>query len=205
MPALSTLLLFSLSTLAILVVPGPSVMFVVARTLEHGRAAGLTSVAGVETGALTHVAIASAGLSALVATSPGAITLLRWVGGGYLLWLGAQAIRRNHRSGPPPAPASKARLFRQGVIVDLLNPKTALFFLAFLPGFIDPARGPVAAQVAVLGVGFVVLATLTDGSYALGAARLSRRARTGNREGQRLARASAGTYGLLGVLAFAGG
>lgn len=201
MPASSTLVVFALSTLAILVVPGPSVMFVVARTLEHGRSAGLMSMAGVETGALVHVAIASAGLSALVASSGAAITLLRWIGGAYLLWLGAQAIRRHRSSGPPPAPASKSRLFGQGVLVDLLNPKTALFFLAFLPGFVDPAHGPVAGQVAVLGVCFVVLAALTDGAYALTAARLSRRAHGG----RGLARASAGTYGLLGVLALAGG
>ncbi len=201
MPASGTLLVFVVSTLAILVVPGPSVMFVVARTLEQGRSAGLVSMAGVETGALVHVAVASAGVSALVASSPAAITLLRWIGGAYLLWLGAQAIRRHRRSGPPPVPVSRSRLFRQGLLVDLLNPKTALFFLAFLPGFVDPARGPVAAQVALLGVCFVALATLTDGAYALAAARLSRRARSG----RRMARASAGTYGLLGVLALAGG
>jgi threonine/homoserine/homoserine lactone efflux protein len=201
MPVPDTLLLFAVSTLAILVVPGPSVMFVVARTLEHGRAAGLVSMAGVETGALVHVAVASAGLSALVASSPAALTMLRWVGGAYLLWLGAQAIRRHHRASSRPAPVPRSRLFRQGLLVDLLNPKTALFFLAFLPGFVDTARGPAATQVAVLGLCFVALATLTDGAYALAAARLSRRA-TG---GRRMARASAGTYGLLGVLALAGG
>lgn len=200
MPALETLLLFSVATLTILVVPGPSVMFVVARTLEHGRAAGLVSMAGVETGALIHVAIASAGLSALVASSPEANTALRWLGGAYLLWLAAQALRRDRRTGPPPPPAPNARLFRQGLLVDLLNPKTALFFLAFLPGFVDTARGPAAGQVAVLGLCFVVLAALTDGAYALAAARLSRRVVGG----RGLARASGGTYGLLGVLAVSG-
>jgi threonine/homoserine/homoserine lactone efflux protein len=200
MPALDTLLLFAVSTLAILVVPGPSVMFVVARTLEHGRAAGLVSMAGVETGALIHVAVAAAGLSALVASAPGAITALRWVGAAYLLWLAAQALRRYRGDGPPAAAVPKRRLFREGLLVDLLNPKTALFFLAFLPGFVDTARGPAAAQIAVLGLCFVALAAVTDGAYALAAARLGRRALGG----RRMARISGGTYGALGMLAIAG-
>lgn len=202
MPAAETLLIFAVSTLALLLVPGPSVLFVVARTVEHGRRAGLISMLGVETGALAHVVIAAAGMSALVASSPTALVVLRYVGGAYLLWLGAQALRRRRalvRGEPQAAQASHCSLYRQGVLVDLLNPKTALFFLAFLPSFVQPGHGPVAMQVAVLGCTFVVLATLTDGTYALAAARLSRRVRPG-----RLATASAGTYGLLGLLAFAG-
>lgn len=202
MPTADTLLLFAVSTLALLVVPGPSVLFVVARTVEHGRTAGLISMLGVETGALVHVAVASAGVSALVASSPAALTALRWGGGAYLLWLGVQALRRRGAmlAGAPSAPASHAKLFRQGVLVDLLNPKTALFFLAFLPGFVQPGHGPVALQVGILGLCFVALATLTDGAYALASARVSRRVRR-----SRLAAASAGTYGLLGVVALAGG
>jgi len=202
MPAADTLLVFALATLALLAIPGPSVLFVVARTVEHGRAAGLVSMLGVETGALVHVAVAAAGLSALVASSPTALTVLRWAGGAYLLWLGAQALRRRRAAlaGAPASRTSKARLFRQGVLVDLLNPKTALFFLAFLPGFVERGQGPVAMQVAMLGCCFVVLATLTDGAYALASARISRRVR-----GSRLAAASAGTYGVLGVVALAGG
>lgn len=202
MPAVDTLLLFAVSTLALLVVPGPSVLFVVARTVEHGRAAGLVSMLGVETGALVHVAVAAAGVSAVVASSPTALTVLRWAGGAYLLWLGAQALRR--RDATPACgnarQATHASLFRQGVLVDLLNPKTALFFLSFLPGFVEPGHGAVALQVAVLGGCFVVLAALTDGAYALAAARVTRRVRR-----SRLATASAGTYGLLGVVALAGG
>jgi threonine/homoserine/homoserine lactone efflux protein len=201
MPALESLLLFAVSTLAILVVPGPSVMFVVARTLEHGRAAGLVSMAGVETGALIHVAIASAGLSAIVASAPGAITALRWLGAAYLLCLAAGALRRHRPGGPPPAPVPRRRLFREGLLVDLLNPKTALFFLAFLPGFVDPAQGPAGTQIAVLGLCFVALAALTDGAYALAAARLGRRAVGG----RGLARASGATYAALGMFTIAGG
>jgi threonine/homoserine/homoserine lactone efflux protein len=208
MPETATLLLFALSTLALLVIPGPSVIFVVARTLEHGRAAGLVSVLGIETGALVHVVAAAAGLSALLASSPEASTLLRFTGGGYLLWLGARALRTAAppatAGGPPATTMSKARLFAQGILVDALNLKTALFFMAFLPAFVDPARGPVATQTAVLGLCFVALALVSDGAYAVLAARLGGRLRDGARAERRLARFSAVVYVLLGALAVAG-
>jgi threonine/homoserine/homoserine lactone efflux protein len=201
-PSLATLLLFAGSTLALLAVPGPSVLYVVARTVEQGRAAGLVSVLGLEAGALVHVAAAAVGLSALVASSPTAFTALRYGGAAYLLWLGIRTLRRG-RAGAPDrvAPASHARLFRDGMLVDLLNPKTALFFLAFLPGFVHDGSGPVALQVVVLGLVFVALAALTDGAYALAAARVSRSVR--HRSPRPLVLASAGAYGALGVLAIA--
>ena len=130
--------------------------------------------------------------------APGA-TVLRWVGAGPA-WLAAQALRRHRGDGPPAAAVPKRRLFREGLLVDLLNPKTALFFLAFLPGFVDTARGPAAAQIAAFGLCFVALAAVTDGAYALAAARLGRRALGG----RRMARISGGTYGTLGMLAIAG-
>jgi threonine/homoserine/homoserine lactone efflux protein len=203
-PSSATLLLFTLSTLVLLAVPGPSVLYVVARTVEQGRTAGLVSVLGLETGALLHVVAAAGGLSALVASSPAAFAALRYAGAAYLLWLGVRTLRRT-RTGAPAglAPASHARLFRDGVLVDLLNPKTALFFLAFLPGFVHAGHGAVALQVAVLGLLFVALAALTDGAYALVTARVSRGVRRGA-QGRRLAWTSAGAYGFLGVLAIAG-
>ncbi len=202
MPSLTTLALFAASTLALLAVPGPSVLYVVARTVEQGRTAGLVSVLGLETGALIHVAAAAGGLSALVASSPTAFAVLRYGGAAYLLWLGVRTLRRSREDAPAAlAPASHARLFRDGVLVDLLNPKTALFFLAFLPGFVHAGAGPVALQVVVLGLVFVVLAALTDGAYAVATARISRGA---GRNGRRVAGATAGTYGLLGVLALTG-
>ena len=203
MPSLATLLLFSLATLALLAVPGPSVLYVVARTVEQGRAAGLVSVLGLETGALIHVAAAAAGLSALVASSPAAFTGLRYVGAAYLLWLGVRALRAG-RAGAPArllGAAPYRRLFRDGVLVDVLNPKTSLFFLAFLPAFVHADAGPVALQVVVLGLVFVTLAALTDGAYALATARVSRGARRRTPRG--LSRASACAYGVLGVLAIA--
>jgi threonine/homoserine/homoserine lactone efflux protein len=202
-PSLATLLLFAGSTLALLAVPGPSVLYVVARTVEHGRSAGLVSVVGLETGALIHVAAAAAGLSALVASSPAAFTALRYGGAAYLLWLAVRALRRSRADAPAPlgGAASYRRLFRDGVLVDVLNPKTSLFFLAFLPGFVHDGHGPVALQVVVLGLVFVALAALTDGAYALAAARVSRGVR--RRSPRPLALASAGAYGALGVLAMA--
>jgi threonine/homoserine/homoserine lactone efflux protein len=202
-PSLPTLLLFAGSTLALLAVPGPSVLYVVARTVEQGRTAGLISMLGLETGALIHVAAAAAGLSALVASSPTAFAVLRYGGAAYLLWLALRTLLRSRGGAPAQAlaPASYRRLFRDGVLVDVLNPKTSLFFLAFLPGFVHPGHGPVALQVVVLGLVFVALAALTDGAYALAAARVSRRVR--RRSPRRLAVASAGAYGALGVLAIA--
>jgi threonine/homoserine/homoserine lactone efflux protein len=202
-PSLTTLLLFAASTLALLAVPGPSVLYVVARTVEQGRAAGLVSVLGLEAGALIHVVAAAAGLSALVASSPAAFAALRYGGAAYLLWLGIRALRRGRDDVPErrDAGASRRQLFRDGVVVDVLNPKTSLFFLAFLPGFVHEGHGPVALQVLVLGLVFVMLAALTDGAYALAAARVSRGVR--RRPSRGLARASAGAYGVLGVLAIA--
>jgi threonine/homoserine/homoserine lactone efflux protein len=194
-PSPTTLLLFAGSTLLVLAVPGPSVLYVVARTIEHGRAAGLVSVLGLEAGALVHVAAAAAGLSALLASSPTAFAVLHYGGAAYLLWLAIRALRRGVAGAPAaqrPAAVSHGRLFRDGALVDVLNPKTSLFFLAFLPGFVHEGHGPVALQVIVLGLAFVALATLTDGAYALVAARFSRGVRRGSTRG--LARASAGAY-----------
>jgi threonine/homoserine/homoserine lactone efflux protein len=213
MPSTATLLVFATATLALLAIPGPSVIFVVARTLEHGRAAGLVSVLGIETGALVHVAAAATGISALIAASPVAVTALRWGGGLYLVALGVRALAaRRGGGGGEQAPTlaatsrcstTRRRLFAQGVLVDLLNVKTALFFIAFLPQFVEPGHGPVALQTAVLGLTFVALALLSDGAYALVAARLGGRRAGGAGRGMTLA--SGGAYVGLGTLALAGG
>jgi len=188
-----TLLFFAATTLALLLVPGPSVLFIVARTLEHGRRGGLTSMLGVETGALVHVAAATIGLGALVAASPGALLGLKLAGAAYLLYMGVRALRGG---GEVTAPTGTGRLYRQGLVVDALNPKTAMFFIAFLPQFIDPA-GDVALQTLVLGLTFVALATLTDTVYALLASTVSRRLRT-----RHLSKVAGTAYiGLAGALA----
>lgn len=197
MPSADTLALFAATTLALLLIPGPSVLFIVARTLEHGRRGGLTSMLGVETGALLHVLAATAGLGALVAASPGALLALKFAGAAYLLWMGVRALRG--RGGDlGAASAADGKLYRQGLIVDALNPKTAMFFVAFLPQFVDPA-GDVALQTLVLGLTFVALATLTDGTYALLAGAVAERLR---RRTQHLSRAAGAAYvGLAGALA----
>ena len=174
MPEASTLALFVLAAIALLVVPGPAVLYIVARSVDQGRAAGLASVGGVHAGTLVHVAAAALGLSALLVSSATAFHTVRWLGAAYLVWLGVRRLlaRDEHleATGPGGRRHGLGRVFTQGVLVNLLNPKTALFFLAFLPQFVDPSRGSVPLQVVVFGVAFVLLGLVSDGAYALAAA-----------------------------------
>ncbi|HCS61614.1 MAG TPA: RhtB family transporter [Microbacterium sp.] len=198
MPTAVTMLGFCVATLVILVVPGPSVMYVVARSIAQGRRAGLYSMLGLEVGALLHVAGAAVGLGALLASSELAFTMLRYAGAAYLFYLGVRQFRvRHERLDKPAQPTSSAsllRLFRDGVLVDLLNPKTALFFVAFLPQFVDVGQGAAAIQVVVLGLCFVFLAALCDTAYALVAGQLGARIRNSHRAQRRIDQASAGVY-----------
>jgi threonine/homoserine/homoserine lactone efflux protein len=203
MPDSTTLALFAAATAALLLVPGPSVLFIVARTLEHGRRGGLVSMLGVEAGALLHVAAATVGVSALVAASPAALLVVKLAGAAYLLAMGVRAFRRPHEiasAAAADAGCSPGRLFRQGVLVDALNPKTAMFFLAFLPQFVDPGAGAVAGQTLVLGLCFVALATLSDGGYALLAGAVAERLRRSAVARDRLRRVSGAAYLGLGAL-----
>ncbi len=169
MPDASTFGLFVAAALALLLVPGPSVLYVVARSVDQGRLAGLASVLGIEIGTLVHVCFAAVGLSALLASSATAFSVVKWLGAAYLVWLGLQRLlARDGGEGlvnVEPAPLS--RVFSQGVLVNVLNPKTALFFLAFLPQFVDPSRGSAWLQVVVLGATLATLGLFTDGLYAL--------------------------------------
>jgi threonine/homoserine/homoserine lactone efflux protein len=169
MPDASTFALFVVAALVLLVIPGPSVLYIVARSIEGGRTAGLVSVLGVQTGALVHIAFAAVGLSAILASSAVAFSVVKWLGAAYLVWLGLRSIFGRDEVGGDVAvePAPLSRVFSQGVIVNTLNPKTALFFLAFLPQFVDPARGAAWTQILVLGATFVILALCSDGLYAL--------------------------------------
>ena len=167
MPDAHALLLFSVAALALLLIPGPAVLYVVVQSAEHGRLAGLVSVAGLHLGTLVHTAAAAVGLSALVVSSAVAFSVVKYAGAAYLVYLGVR--RFLSRDPAPDVPARVEplrRLFRQGVVVNVLNPKTAVFFLAFLPQFVDP-DGTVWTQVIVFGISFVLLGLMTDSAYAL--------------------------------------
>lgn len=161
--------LFLLASLALLLTPGPAVLYIVARSLDQGRVAGLVSVLSIEVGNFIHVLAAALGLSALLLSSALAFNLVKALGAAYLIYLGLRKIFSSPATtehGPEQA-QSLHQIFVQGVTVAVLNPKTALFFVAFLPQFVDPARGQVARQLLLLGCLFVGLACLSDGLYAL--------------------------------------
>jgi threonine/homoserine/homoserine lactone efflux protein len=205
MPTASTLALFLLAATALAVVPGPAVAYIVTQSIDQGRRAGLVSALGVASGGVVHVAAATVGLSALIASSATAFTVVKLVGAAYLIVVGLRRIL----AGDGEEPESRAlraplrRVYRQGVIVNVLNPKTALFFLAFLPQFVDPDRGAVWPQVAVLGVVFVSVAVLSDVTYALVSDAIAGRIRrTGT--GARMRRwLTGGVFVALGITAAA--
>jgi threonine/homoserine/homoserine lactone efflux protein len=203
MPALSTIMFFLLAALGLLLLPGPSVLYILTRSAAQGRRAGLASVGGIELAGLTHAVAAAFGLSALLLTSALAFSVVKYLGAAYLIYLGVRTLlsRQESHQTPVPAPKSFSRLFAQGFLVNLLNPKTALFFYAFLPQFVDPARGTVIGQILVFGVLFVLLASCTDSLYALLGSTvgkfLTRNARF--RQGQRYV--TGGVYIVLGVTA----
>lgn len=163
--------LFVSAALVLLIVPGPAVLYIFARSVEQGRRAGFVSILGIHVATLVHVAAAALGLSALLASSALAFSIVKYAGAAYLIWLGLRKIfgRAEPVGAIPVTPHGHWRLFRDGFVVNLLNPKTALFFLAFLPQFVEVERGHVAMQVAFLGILFAVLGSVTDGCYALSA------------------------------------
>lgn len=171
-PGLADVALFVGAALALLVIPGPAVLYLVGRTIEQGRRAGLVSILGIHAATLVHVAAAALGLSALLASSALAFGIVKYAGAAYLIWLGLRKLlaRVPADAGDTFAPLPGSRhLFREGFVVNLLNPKTALFFLAFLPQFIDVSRGQIGLQIAFLGILYTLLGLLTDGVYALAA------------------------------------
>jgi threonine/homoserine/homoserine lactone efflux protein len=206
MPSVPSLLLFAAASIALLVVPGPSVLYIVTRSVSQGRRAGLISVLGVHAGSAVHVTAAALGLSALLASSATAFAVVKYLGAAYLVWLGIQKLRRRDAGPVTQAPVvPRTRLFTQGIVVNVLNPKTAIFFLAFLPQFVNPARGPVAIQIVVLGACFIGLGVLSDGGYAMLAGTLAGRIRRTRMARRRLDRASGLVYlGLGASAAFAG-
>ena len=168
MPTLTTLAVFSVAALALLLIPGPVVLFTMARSIEQGWRAGLVSVVAAGVGDGVHVLAAALGLSALILSSALAFEVVKYAGAGYLIYLGIVTLRAaattptvvEHTS------ASAARVFIQALTVTVLNPKTALFFLAFLPQFVDAAQGAMMTQILVLGGLFVALGIVTNSGYA---------------------------------------
>ncbi len=214
MPTLSTLVVFALAGLTLLAIPGPNHIYIVTRSAAQGRAAGYASALGVELATLMHVGAATVGLSALVASSPTAFAVVRDAGAVYLILLGVRALLpQQHVTSDAEAvsrsPTSHGRLLRDGMLVNLLNPKVVLFFLAFLPQFVDPDRGSVAAQTLVLGLLLAALGLATDLLYATIAAavtgRLRRRAQPAGAAAasasSRLRWLTGGVYVSLGVAA----
>lgn len=208
MPDTTTYGLFVLAALALLLVPGPAVFYVIARGIEGGRPAGLVSCLGIEAGTLLHAALAAVGLSAVVASSATAFAVVKWLGAAYLVYLGLRKLFGHDESDEPVEVGREplGRVFVQGVLVQVLNPKVALFFLAFLPQFVDPARGPVWGQILLLGATLGAIGFFTDGLYALlgGAAGnwLKRRGTGLRRTGRYL---SGGVYLALGAASAATG
>jgi threonine/homoserine/homoserine lactone efflux protein len=203
LPDWSGLGLFVVAALVLLITPGPAVLYIVTRSIDQGRRAGLVSMLGVHVGTLVHVAAAAVGLSAVLVASATAFTAVKWLGAAYLVYLGVRRILDRTVTGSVASgrPRRLRRAFLDGVVVNTLNPKTALFFLAFLPQFVDLSRGHPGAQILGLGLLFVLLGTLTDGAYALGAGTAARwlRGRPRFLAGERWV--SGGVYIGLGVVA----
>jgi threonine/homoserine/homoserine lactone efflux protein len=170
MPDGGTLIAFSVAAIILFVVPGPAVLYIVTRSIAQGRKAGMVSVLGIHAGSLVHIAAAVAGLSALLARSAVAYSVVRYVGAAYLIYLGIKALAERETAGEADAGrrVPLRRVFVDGFVVNLLNPKTAAFFLAFVPQFLDSAEGT-TPQLLVLGALFVILGILSDSAYALAA------------------------------------
>lgn len=171
-PGAANIGLFVTAALVFLLIPGPAVLYVVGRSIEQGRLAGLVSDLGIHTATLLNVAAASLGLSAIIASSAVAFSIIKYAGAAYLIWLGIAKLFGGDDGNEIPASSpgrGYGRLYREGFLVNLLSPKTALFFLAFLPQFADASRGHVGMQIAVLGLLLTLMGFFTDGCYALAA------------------------------------
>jgi threonine/homoserine/homoserine lactone efflux protein len=182
MPDPSRLALFVGAALLLLVVPGPAVLYVVTQSVSHGRRAGIASVAGITTGTLVHIAAATVGLSALLASSAVAFDVVKYLGAAYLIVAGIRRLAGwDAQPEQTPPPTGHRRLYSQGIVVNVLNPKTALFFLAFLPQFVNPARGAAWVQILALGLLFAALGFFSDSTWALVAGTLGERLRRSRR------------------------
>jgi len=161
--------LFVAASVVLLLTPGPAVLFIIARSVEQGRTAGLVSVLGIHLGTIVHVTAAAVGLSALLVSSALGFAIVKYLGAAYLIWMGIRTFMSKEPGpeAPTVAAGSLREVFRDGFVVNLFNPKTAIFFLAFLPQFVDPARAAVHWQILILGLTFMALGIMSDGMFAL--------------------------------------
>ena len=201
MPDPTTLLLFAGAALALLVVPGPSVVYIVTRGIHQGRAAALVSVLGVTTATLVHTVFAAAGLSAILASSALAFSIVKYAGSAYLVYLALRTwFDRSDEQLDRLRPADDLRrVYAEGFLVNLLNPKTALFILALLPQFVDPARGSAGLQILLLGGILASLGLLSDGTYALASGSIGSWLRRRRSIAGIQRRVSAAIYAVLGI------
>lgn len=173
MPDLNAIVTFAIASMALLLIPGPAVIYVLNRSVADGREVGLAAVAGLELGNLMHVLAASVGLSAVLATSATAFNVVKWLGAGYLIFVGLRTLTTKPQLIESLGTSvSRRRSFLQGIVVNTLNPKVALFFLSYLPQFIEADNGAAWSQAFILGIIFVAIGCLTDGTYALTASAL---------------------------------
>lgn len=179
MPSLGTYAVFLATAMALLAIPGPAVLYVVTRSIEMGRAGGVASVAGITTGTVVHVGLATAGLSSLILASTIAFDAVKYAGAAYLLFLGVRRLltRQEEEVEQERVPRTRRRAYTQGVVVNLTNPKTIVFIFAFVPQFVDVHAGHVWLQVLVLGLTFAGLGFLSDNAYALAAGTVADRLR----------------------------
>ncbi|MFK7806047.1 MAG: LysE family translocator [Anaerolineae bacterium] len=197
----SALLIFITAALSLLIVPGPAVTFIIARTVEHGRMAGFVSELGILTASLIHTLLAAFGLSALLLQSAVAFSVVKYAGAAYLIFMGIQSLRSTPVAVDPKniEPASLPTIYRQGFVVNLFNPKGILFFFAFLPQFVAPEKGNPTVQIVVLGLIFVGLALISDSAYMFAAGAV-RNALSGNLKIARFQKNFAGViYIVLGL------
>jgi len=177
LPPSNSLSLFIAAALGLLLIPGPAVLYIVARSVAQGRKAGLASACGIATGSLVHVMAATAGLSALLVSSAAAYSLVKYAGAAYLIYLGVKKFRERPTADSEMTrlqPLPLRRVYAQGVLVQVLNPKTAIFFFAFLPQFVNPLRGNLSMQFFALGMLFTVLGLASDSAWALAAGSAAR-------------------------------
>ena len=202
MPTVHSIALFLAAGLALNLTPGPDMLYVAARGAGEGRSAGIVSALGIGVGTLVHIALIAAGLAAVLAAVPVAYLAIRLGGAAYLIYLGVRSLlARPATATARLAPASLGTIFRQGVITNVLNPKVALFFLAFLPQFVDASRGNPVLQIIALGLLFDTTGTLVNLAVAVGSSRAAEGLRG---RGVWLQRLTGGIFVALGVrLAFA--